>query len=876
MRRKISLYIADRLVDLDDESFILFNYTMEDMSNPTVVRNSFSQQVTLKGTPNNNQIFGDIWRSDRVTLYGQSGAGVDFDAAKKTPFTIYNEMNEILESGYCKLDRVTRNKNTVEYSVTLFGGLGSFFFALSYDADGNKRTLADLKFTGSDAGDDELSFTINKEAVAEAWRRLRTPGGSGSLWDILNFCPAYNGLPSGLFDADKALFDADLAGVTIPSGYSSPGGNLVLASLPKQYTEWETKDLRSYLQRPVIKMSKIIEAICQDYNNGGYEVELDPDFFNADNPYYADTWLTLPIINTLDVQIVEGDGSIIPQVGTNTIPGGGVPATNYVVNLAFRPRLVIVGGSGSAYYLHCEDEYISSDVPLTGYYLTYLTYTATAYDADNNAIQQRIVRAATRQSPGLDIPHIDAIGYFDSLGRWIGDSVQLNFDANGISYITVQVAVTAGSWGNTRYAPDANLAWTDPSSYTPNFVVSSYDQLYNADENKYHYTTSESARSGATITKRMLLSSDRTPADYLLSFCKQFGLVFLYDKGERKVSILQKKSFYLDNVIDLTDRVDVSQPISTVPFAFDSKWYDFALPYENGDFAKYYANIYDRVFGMQKVNTGYEFNAEEKNLLEGIVFKGACEVLENSKYFADIVDGVKLVPAIFQDSGGTFTLQNRSGETEEFPIPLPSATSVKTWWNSTDKTFDFLSKLQFHNADNAAYEERDTLVFFNGMMTISGITRRIGLSDDTATMMAMNDNTPCWILDPARVGGYAPMPDLPVFSRYAKTGNVVDSSLDFGTPAEVAIPDLTFAAGSSIFEKFWEAYIGDRYDDDSRVMTCKVNLSGFQINESLLRNFFYYDGSIWALNKIINHSLTTYDDTECEFVKVQDTDNYLN
>ena len=33
---KISLYIAGKKVDLDNNSFILFNYTMEDLSNPTI------------------------------------------------------------------------------------------------------------------------------------------------------------------------------------------------------------------------------------------------------------------------------------------------------------------------------------------------------------------------------------------------------------------------------------------------------------------------------------------------------------------------------------------------------------------------------------------------------------------------------------------------------------------------------------------------------------------------------------------------------------------------------------------------------------------------------------------------------------------------
>ena len=51
MRRRVSLYIVDRLVDLDDGSFILFNWAQEDLSNPTVVKNSYTQQITLKGTP---------------------------------------------------------------------------------------------------------------------------------------------------------------------------------------------------------------------------------------------------------------------------------------------------------------------------------------------------------------------------------------------------------------------------------------------------------------------------------------------------------------------------------------------------------------------------------------------------------------------------------------------------------------------------------------------------------------------------------------------------------------------------------------------------------------------------------------------------------
>ena len=361
MRRRVSLYIAGKAVDLDSEAFILFNHTMEEAGNPTIVRNSFSQQVTLKGTANNNRLFGAIWRSDRRTVSGQAGTGPEFNATRKTPFTVYDETGEILESGYCKLDRVTRKGAAVEYTVSFFGDLGAFFYGLAYDSGGNRRTLADLKFTGESASDDELDFTITKDVVASAWAALsggsaitgrtlvqrliktngeviagtttanlvgeftvsgitrvkvtgRSPSGyalaaahaadgtilqvyetnkrrdytdyeltlpagaarlyvykantapSASYSDtdtfrILNFAPAYNGLPTGLFDADKALFSPSLAGVALPEGHSLPGGDVALASLPKKYTEWETQDLRSYLQRPVIKMSAIINAI---------------------------------------------------------------------------------------------------------------------------------------------------------------------------------------------------------------------------------------------------------------------------------------------------------------------------------------------------------------------------------------------------------------------------------------------------------------------------------------------------------------------------------------------------------------------------------------------------------------------------------------
>ena len=188
MRNKISLYIADHLVDLDEQSFILFNYTMEDLSNPTIVRNSFSQQITIKGTPNNNKIFGHVARLDRTTQYGGASSGVDFSASRKTPFVIFNEMNEIVESGYVKLDDVVRTKGLLEYKITLYGGLGSFFYGLSTNEDGSKRTLADLDYFGHD-GARVTSFNVQPDVfytIKDAWKYLSGNNMThASFWNII-------------------------------------------------------------------------------------------------------------------------------------------------------------------------------------------------------------------------------------------------------------------------------------------------------------------------------------------------------------------------------------------------------------------------------------------------------------------------------------------------------------------------------------------------------------------------------------------------------------------------------------------------------------------------------------------------------------------
>ena len=693
------------MVDLDDQSFILFNYTMEDLSNPTIVRNSFSQQVTLKGTPNNNRIFGDIFRLDRETQYGDSYTGAFFDVTRKTPFAIYNEMSEIVESGYLKLDEVSRNGKMVEYKVTLYGGLGSFFYGLSYKEDGAPMTLADLRyrmqngeFTRSAGHFGQVGGYV---MLQDCWAYLANPNVYAGEFDafdcwwanIVNFAPCYNGLPDK-FSADKALVEKSSFN-NMPTMNPKSGASSNLMVMSNKHTEWEMKDLRWYLQRPIVSVKALFDAICDSENNGGWEVVMSQNFFSQDNPISLESWVTLPLIPSED-----------------------------------------------------------------------------------------------------------------------------------------------------RDKEDALVR---------------------------------------------LLSATKSPAEYIISFAKVFGLVFLCDSGNKTITIMHRSEFYAEQeTIDMTDKIDV-RGIRMSPVLAQSRFYQYGGD-AIGEWAKAYKEDFGRDYAIQRVNTGNEFNSETTRVTDGIIYKDAVEVQERNLLFMANYD---------RDDNG-------NGE-EVFNLPRYEAVTLQQWktengeevmeetaiespyerflffYNLDYPLSDWLPKVQFHDADNKAVDGSDVLLLFNGIKetpqwhTWARLTYR--LTDDHPDMQTLNEGEPCWNFTDTNSKAITSLPEFRRCITYDVDGDaVIQTSYEWGVPSARGV-NGTFhksAEGEpeTIYNRYWKAYQQDRYDDDTFKMTCKVNLRGLRVGQELMRKFFYYDGALFVLNAIRNHSLTTWDDTECEFIRVQSKTNY--
>lgn len=310
--QRLRLYIDGRLADIADDNLVVMTYQTTDAEKPAAVKNSYSQGVTLPATGRNDEIFSHVTRTDYRWTAGR------FNPLARTPFEIRNERNEVLVKGYLRLDDGVPGK---EYSVTLYGGLGGFFYGLMYDDEGEKKTLGDLRWMDDIERwlDKDDTIGVSAVSIRAMWNDEDIPPRDGYFY---NFAPCYNGIPED-FDADKAYYvkgsgqgnRPDLYDTVTDGGKTygpkNGAGKGILVEMGAAVNEWEIQDLRNYLQRPVWSVYEFFRSICNKTYNGGYDVELDAAFFNASNPYYRDAWCTLPLmqrdkINALG-QITLGD-----------------------------------------------------------------------------------------------------------------------------------------------------------------------------------------------------------------------------------------------------------------------------------------------------------------------------------------------------------------------------------------------------------------------------------------------------------------------------------------------------------------------------------------------------------------------------------------
>lgn len=941
MKQDIRLYLAGQRADLATDPKILFNYKVTDTQNPTAVKNNFTKGITLDGTDRNNAIFGEIYDLSRLQTYAAGEyAGTDFNPLRKADFALYID-SECYERGYFKLNEITKTGGRVSYSITLYGGLGEFLYNLEESSAGNKREFKDLKIVHGrmDAEPvEDLGFHINKETVASAWDNIDNPH---SRYSTVNFAPCYNGAPED-FTADAMLLNLngkpyEIGNIT---GFTSVGG-WAKGDASRNLTEWETRDLRSYLQRPVLKVSDLIESCCLPENNGGYDVDLDSHFFSESNPYYGDAWVTCRMIK--DLQGTD-DSSASAQITGATIEGGGRMDRKKFYDIETDADFsefsnlsmdLIVNATPDEQtteqrlYLSNETD-IDNNITLQNRFIKdfYHYYSAflmqlVAYDELGRIVATSAAYHLTSKLNGswqpdfrdqmdtkeCPIPEWKMLyGYFEKTSTgytWCdmnGNPQRINFRfPAATSFYKLKLRfqrpyMTEYKWTGLNFertkitsATDAGYMWPSMSRkvqgnhelhyYTGWGVLAS--QALEIGDFTATATRYGGFLSGKYVPQERILTLGVTPAQFLLSYIKLFGLHIWKDPIERKVYIADRETFYMrHDVRDIEEFIDRSKAAKVTPQVAQTRWYDFNTEQNDSEANAQYLEEYGTDFGLQRVNTSYDFDAGITNVYDGC-FKGGVQVLESSPYYHNdyndwpvfVYNGFKVTSYTTKGTELEGTEQNVNTETGVNAYPV----------NDRYAGFDLFDKPQFHTGDNAPSEGSMTLLFFNGFETASSTTGgdiKYFLTDDIEEMVTLNAKQPCWIItetgtDWAGNTIGVEVDELPHFSRYKvyKDNGYITHTWDFGRTQETYIPDTVLTEGSSIYEKCWKDYISDVYDVNGRILKCYCLIRG-QVNPDWLRRFYWFDNSLWRLNVLKEYDPGAYGTTSCEFLKVQDLDNY--
>lgn len=947
MDTDIRLFIQGTEVEFSQTPQILYNYKVTDFTNPTVVKNGYSKTISVEGTPNNNILFDHIFRNDRVQ-------GDGFNALKRAPFQLFVN-GDVYEKGYAKLNTVKKTGNAISYEITLFGGVGQFLYNLSFFPDGSdrKKTLADLTYSRPDLPEPDLDFNITKDEVYAAWNKLLDTRYTNERYDILNFAVTSEGIPED-FDSEKVLintynnnsFSGASAGYGPIYNGSVNSNGYVLGETSREMMSDNTFDLRSYLLRPVIKCRSILDAIEDPSVNGGYEVDYDFHFFNYDNPYYADSWMTLPMLR--DLTLETGSDSALTSASI-TKSNDNHYAINYSAPLGVKASsieldvkvLLTPTASTTASTLYSTRDVLTnwSGNMGQGYIHHFLSNQVMiiqllGFDANDNLVTKSdaycigdsFKKAGNSNVTGTvtsDYKYKGGVfklvpGHFKKVSnKWTyvdenDNDITIHFSVkanNAVRYeVYAEPRTSAAYYYNnkeTQYHLVAPSASTSPSNfytaksrqYSGQLTQAQITQL---DEVRARYglelqsftlnaTGEKNTFSNTRIPKAKLLATSYTPAEWLLSYCKLFGLYIYQDPAEISsepdkypngvVHICDRDTFYDEKVINLEDYIDRGKEITVTPAVANTKFYSFDLEGIESDADERYRTTYGYSYGRQLVDTTMDFDSETTELYDTNVFKSGIMVQERNKYFTYPVSGV---PAYAYDGlKMTFFKPSADGydtEEKDYPKVVLPCTPINP--EGMDY-FDSMPKLQVRGEDWSSQDGSGVLLFFDGYKTLQtdgGRPVRYWLTDDLQDMADLNDGNPCWIMTQTQTDTnnkeIAIMyTQLPYFTRDIVRGGNIIHSWNFGHPRETYIPDVYTTDGDSIYDKCWREYINDMYNVNSRVLTCSTRLIG-KANPEWMRHYYAFDNAIWRMNAISDWNVATKEVTKTEFLKVLDIDDY--
>lgn len=886
---KIKLYFENYLVDNTDNISIPLTKTFDNIQDPMKYYSEYSRSVDIPFSVNNNKLFNHIFNVDSVqnSNPNQPNIGHNFDPKRKIPFRIeYN--GDIILEGYAKLNSITYS-NGGKYNITLFGKFGEIMQELHkltfINPESDKYYIVSPKY-------DRISANFVKSAM-EKYPSSTFSENSFSLTDIITFI-TNEGVYEN-FDTKKNLkykinnINNELISLVdivdtssflketytyISNNNINPESIVGNGMLPGTWEEY-----RSYYQIPCMWVKRLWEMfIAAAEKVTSYSFDLDPDFFNDDNPLYYRQVLALKPFNTKKESIYTSTFKTTASKGgswdngtkNNKIPSNIIRiltvSDEYGAGYEDTPngetsKFLFLKSKTNSYDTFTINfsqkykiEFPTGNIEGKQYLDTLLYIDVNLKTKDGSIINTCNYIVDRCKYEGLEEYDKPSTSDYNIRNVILQDTYQENNPSTGTTslFFTLNYSYRTSQVINGCYL-QIEMYWPGPLSFTftynPELVtptngapyiycnarvlkegdvlhVRPLNELYTGEQNRLSVVISQKEkRSGDYFSISDLWNKKVNPLEYLLEYSKIYGLVWNIDEKNKTIVVRQQQNDYKEGLTqgirDYTDKVDNSEKVLK-PAQFDCKYVRFNYEDNKTPQGTEYKNSYGANYGELILNNGNEFNSSEKKLFSG------------------------LIPAPITQKKQIFKIKTPSNIYSTIYPETQKYTSII----STDKS-------------------NKTVDLFGSLFFVGPVSTPIILTDDCNSEYF--NNTYCY-----NRYGY----NVISTKAIAKNASVISYILYNNKKITnlFNIPNITYGEDfknvKSVYELFWKDYFDERYSYKNKVVEVKMKLSIEDYNTIRRGTFIKIDNQLYVFNKISDFDIQGNGLTKCELLTVNNLDAY--